>query len=226
MNRQDELIYTILADCTHGATDMNQTNLRKIGCRICGKESSFWYYPFIDIQKMPWARQKIVSGSFFHRECPFCGTINEFIYPTLYHDRRKKILLRVSDKKLPVYQQLPFPVPPPPPPAGRQYCFRDVAGSRELAEKIRIFDAGLNDFKIEAIKLFLQMQYHCFNLNFLCARDSRLSFCSLLPTSHAEIITVEEQELRKVTDCFGDDFLYIRSYIRVNLDLIQQILLK
>lgn len=205
---------------------MNQQKKETVGCARCGKMFSVLLYPAIDIRQMPWAKSRLLNCTFFRHRCPSCGTANEFCYPTLYHDRKAKLMVKLHVMEIPEYERIPFPLPPPCRGGVRQYCFREVVGPGELAEKIRIFDAGLNDFKIEAVKLCMQIQHHYFDLKFLAACGNTLIFYnSALKPPRVELVTMDIRSMNRSTDIFDDDFLYIQSYLHVDKKLIQQILL-
>ena len=170
---------------------------RKIRCRCCRRPFLISVYSCIDTQKLPWAKPDIMGGRFFRRNCPHCGTENDFLYAMTYLDGCERIIIRFHTRDLPESGTLPVPLPVSPNGPKPWRC-RNVVGRSEFLEKIRIFDAGLNDFQLEAVKLFL--------------------------CRGCELAAVDEMTWRAVLEKFGDSFLNAVSFVRVNRVLIQKIL--
>ena len=198
---------------------------RKIRCRCCRRSFPISVYRCINVQKLPLAKLDIVEGKFFRRNCPYCGVKNNFLYSMTYLDERERIILRLHIRNLPESDTLPVPLPAFPQKGVKPWHCRDVVGQSEFLEKIRIFDAGLNDFQLEAVKLFLYRTHRCPDLEFLAQSGTSLIFGVPGSTgSRCELVVVNEMTWRPVIEKFGNSFLNAVSFVRVNRVLIQKIL--
>lgn len=117
----------------------------KVICSNCGKIHEIEAFPSINAAEEPELKAKAMSGEMFAWECPSCGTTNLATYPLLYHDPSEKLLLVLSAAPLNAESC----------PEG--YAGRQVSSVGEFIEKIKIFDAGLDDIIIEMCK-FITLQ--------------------------------------------------------------------
>jgi len=85
-------------------------------------------------------REKLMDGSLFVWECPDCGTKNLAIWPLLYTDNKLKVILLLTQENIAAEGEIPG------------FTARRVAGVGELVEKMKIFEAGLDDVAIELCK--------------------------------------------------------------------------
>lgn len=109
-------------------------------CRNCGGRHDAEVYSSIDISAEPELKERVLSGDLFIWKCPVCGTTNLARYPLLYHDPSEHLLLLMTDTKVNACGL----------PEG--YCGRIVRTPGDLIEKIKIFDAGLDDVVVEMCK--------------------------------------------------------------------------
>lgn len=108
-------------------------------CSACGASFESEVYQSINVQTNPELKQKVINGEIFMRRCPSCGNVQLAKYPLLYIDPSENLLLCLTDQELAV--------------DGLEgYTARRVTGAGELIEKIKIFDAGLDDVIIELCK--------------------------------------------------------------------------
>lgn len=108
-------------------------------CSECGTSFESPVYQSINVQDNPELKSKVVSGEIFLRRCPSCGKMQLAKYPLLYLDPSEHLLLCLSDQELAV--------------DGLEgYTARRVTAVGDLIEKIKIFDAGLDDVIIELCK--------------------------------------------------------------------------
>ncbi|MCQ2182021.1 MAG: CpXC domain-containing protein [Bacteroidales bacterium] len=117
----------------------------KVVCGKCGKIHEIEAYPSINAVEDPELKIKAMSGEIFAWECPECGTTNLASYPLLYHDPSENLLLILSAAPLNA-ESCP-----------ENYIGRQVGTVGEFIEKIKIFDAGLDDITIEMCK-FITVQ--------------------------------------------------------------------
>lgn len=119
--------------------------MEKVVCSKCGKIHEIETYPSINAVEEPEMKAKAMTGEIFAWNCPDCGTTNLASYPLLYHDTTENLLLVLSAA----------PINAESCPEG--YIGRQVGTVGEFIEKVKIFDAGLDDVIIEMCK-FITMQ--------------------------------------------------------------------
>ncbi|MCR4824329.1 MAG: CpXC domain-containing protein [Bacteroidales bacterium] len=109
-------------------------------CSRCGAEHTADIPQSVNAATSPELREKVRSGALFTWTCPHCGTVNLLKVPFLYHDPAEHLMLVLTDA----------PVNAEGVPEG--YTGRQVRSVGDLIEKIKIFDAGLDDLIIEMCK--------------------------------------------------------------------------
>ena len=118
---------------------MAGTSELKIRCSSCGHESAAAIYPSINVSQNPELKGKVMDGSLFVHECPHCGRSQVLKYNLLYHDPDEKVLICLSDVNF-VSDGM------------EGYTCRMVSDVGSLMEKVKIFDAGLDDVAMEMCK--------------------------------------------------------------------------
>ena len=116
-------------------------------CSHCGSQTETTEYQSINVAQNPELKARVLDGSLFVWECPYCGTRNLARYQTLYHDPSARLMIWL----LPEDYEMPLGVED----AVRQldgYTLRRVSEAGELIEKVKIFDAGLEDTVMEICK--------------------------------------------------------------------------
>lgn len=109
-------------------------------CSRCGAQHSAEVPQSVNAATQPDLREKVRSGVLFTWRCSHCGTLNLLNFPFLYHDPSERLMLVLTDAPLGADGV----------PEG--YVGRQVRSVGELIEKIKIFDAGLDDLIIELCK--------------------------------------------------------------------------
>ena len=131
------------------------SSIRKVHgeCMKCHKKAPFYLHNSINVGIDPQDKEKVLDMSIFQYCCPYCGNRHIECYPVLYHDPENEIMIQV------LWREEDFGQP-----VGKEqqemirimghdhYIRREVFGYWELIEKIRIFDAGLDDFAIAMMK--------------------------------------------------------------------------
>lgn len=111
----------------------------EVKCSGCGRVSITEVPQVINVGDNPELKEKVISGELFIYECPSCGHRELLEYNLLYHDPDAGLLVCVSDRDMSV--------------EGMQgYTGRLVSDAGSLIEKIKIFDAGLDDVVMELCK--------------------------------------------------------------------------
>ena len=109
-------------------------------CSRCGAQHSAEVPQSVNAATSPELKEQVRSGALFTWTCPHCGTANLLTFPVLYHDPAEHLML--------VLTQAPLGAEGVP----EGYIGRQVRSVGELIEKIKIFDAGLDDLVIELCK--------------------------------------------------------------------------
>lgn len=109
-------------------------------CSRCGNPHVVDLPQSVNVAANPQLKEAVSSGRLFTWYCPHCGTANLVNTPFLYHDPDQRIML--------VLTQAPMSA------EGLEegYTGRIVRSVGDLLEKIKIFDAGLDDLVIEMCK--------------------------------------------------------------------------
>ena len=119
-------------------------------CRQCGLKHSVRLFESINVMQTPELKSEVLDGRAFMWACPQCGTLNLLRYKTLYHDPEARLMLwlTLGDEALDAQIQ-----------AGSAhledlegYTLRLVREPGDLLEKVKIFEAGLDDIAIEMCK--------------------------------------------------------------------------
>lgn len=135
---------------------MSKIHMENVTCVSCGKVSPHRFWDIIDPMMDQEIKNKVLSGEIFTFTCPHCGFKRRVTYDTIYQEmgHGRYIHLVTSEES---YMQ-----------AINLYADRDqhsgtvlaseiiriVLSQNQLAEKIRIFDEGLDDRVVELIKAF------------------------------------------------------------------------
>ncbi|MCY1715149.1 CpXC domain-containing protein [Caproiciproducens galactitolivorans] len=124
---------------------------RDVSCPHCGAVVKTQVHPELEAGEDPELRLRVLDETLFDWKCPECGYEAQLVYPCLYHDKSKNFMVYVvpnggcrSLDSVKVGEAFP------------QLCGvtkRVVVSPAQLKEKILIFEAGLNDFAVELVKL-------------------------------------------------------------------------
>ena len=106
-------------------------------CSRCGREYEATVFRMIDAEAEPSLKERVKDGSLFVRECPSCGCKELILSPVIYRDSH--LLLCLSDRPIAVEGL-----------EGVQGRLVSDVGS--LIEKVKVFDAGLDDVPLEICK--------------------------------------------------------------------------
>jgi hypothetical protein len=148
---------------TPGENEQYKPVKADITCRKCGKKDTLTLRACVNVSLHPEEKQQVLDGSFFTYKCPDCGEEMSIVYPLLYDDMAKALMIYLlpdqteealaklnaqqknwSDEMLK---------------AAKVCTMRAVRSINELAEKINIADAGLDDRFVELSKAFVFAQF-------------------------------------------------------------------
>ena len=109
-------------------------------CARCGAKHSVEVPQSVNAANDPELKERVRSGALFTWSCPHCGTLGLLRFPFLYHDPAERLMLVLTSEAVNA-EGLP-----------EGYTGRLVRTPGELIEKIKIFDAGLDDLLVEMCK--------------------------------------------------------------------------
>lgn len=135
---------------------MSKIHMESVECVACGKESPHRFWDIIDPMMNQETKKKVLSGEIFTFTCPHCGFQRRVTYDTIYQEMGKGRYFHLVTSEDSYMQAINL------------YADRDqhsgtvlaneivriVLSQNQLAEKIRIFDEGLDDRIVELIKAF------------------------------------------------------------------------
>lgn len=150
-------------------------------CRHCGTEAEIPAYNIINVRENPEIKEQLLEGKLFIWTCPHCGTDNLVRYPLLYHDPDQKLLIWLSDGIPEVEARMAETVSGE---AGlADYTARMVDTPGDLMEKIKIYDAGLEDVPMEICKFVVRQEMD---------KDVDLKFFRMEGADHRILLTYPE----------------------------------
>ena len=125
----------------------------QIECPECHTKFPFTVHDSINVGIDPQDKDKVLDMSIFQYNCPHCGKTDIVCYPLLYHDPINGVWIQVFWKEKNFGQPVSKEIQELIKIMGQDhYRRREVFGYWELIEKIRVFDAGLDDFTIAMMK--------------------------------------------------------------------------
>ena len=129
--------------------------MNEIRCNKCGKAFEVEAVASINTEREPELKERLLSGALFVRECPQCGAKNLVSFPLLYHDPSEKVMIWLSDGSADTEARMKAAV------AGEDfagYTGRIVDTPGQMIEKVKIFDAGLDDLALEMAKFVTRQE--------------------------------------------------------------------
>ncbi len=121
-------------------------------CPKCQQTTKALIWASINVGVNPEMKERLQSGALFQQHCTQCGHAFHALYDTLYHDPEKPLMVWlkhyrhgrvVTMESAPLEhteERLAF------------YHLRLVTSLRQLCDKIRVFDDGLDDRVVEFMK--------------------------------------------------------------------------
>lgn len=175
-----------------GGVEMSRNHMKKVHCPDCKKEYEIQMWDSITGDLNREEKRNILNGEFGRNDCPFCGRKNYFVYPFLYHDMNSKCMIGLQCNYGNDFLEKYAP---------EGYRFRIVDDMAHLAEKIAIFDSGLNDLIVETTKYIvsniLQLKS---GLLFLSLKSDKLEFVD--EENPINVISVPKEMYQEAYDLF------------------------
>jgi len=123
-------------------------------CPKCGLKQPFTIWQSLNASVDPEARTKLIDGKLLEFVCGRCAESVIVNYPLLYHDSERHFMIWLTSEEdpdsLPSAKSFPFGG------IAQNYILRVVNEGRTLIEKIRAFEAELDDRLIELAKAIVQ----------------------------------------------------------------------
>ena len=126
-----------------------------IVCQKCGKVFDVDTVPAVNTEREPELKRKVLSGELFLCECPHCGACTLARFPLLYHDPAEKVMVWLSDGSADTEARMQAAVSED---AFAGYTGRIVDTPGQMIEKVKIFDAGLDDLALEMAKFVTRQE--------------------------------------------------------------------
>ncbi len=124
-------------------------------CNRCGKAFPVDAVQVVNTAQTPELKGSLLDGSLFVRECPHCGARMLAKFPLLYHDPSEKVMVWLSDGSADTETRMQAAV------SGDDfagYTGRIVDTPGQMIEKVKIFDAGLDDLALEMAKFVTRQE--------------------------------------------------------------------
>ena len=119
-------------------------------CSACSAEFEAEVYSLVNVADDPDLKAAVMDGSLFVRRCPRCGAANLVRRAVLYHDPAELLMISLTDGAAGAERtarEIFISTP-----GLAQYTGRLVDSVGDLIEKVKIFDAGLDDAAMEICK--------------------------------------------------------------------------
>lgn len=142
----------------------------KVSCTKCGTGYDAPVYRSINAGTDPGMKARVMSGELFVSTCPHCGERRLLTYPLIYQDPSQNLLICLSPEPISI--------------EGYQGTARRVTDVGSLIEKVKIFDAGLDDMSLELAKFVTRQE--------MGKKDARLKFLRLEGADNEMILTYPE----------------------------------
>lgn len=135
---------------------MSERKTVTLKCSKCGNLHNTEAYSSINVGESPELKEAVCNGSAFTWECPHCGSLNLIQSPVLYHDPGRSLMIWLCG---------PQPLPEDrikslfaTDESLKTYTARLVDSIGDLIEKVKIFDAELDDMGMEMCKYVTRME--------------------------------------------------------------------
>lgn len=140
---------------------MSQSDQLQFKCGSCGEPVDVTVWHTVDVAKNPELKEQVLSTDLTSFACPKCGYVTEAQYEVLYQDLAHACMIWLqypNDQGQMTFKRGELDVPKDAP---KHFRLRLVSDSNELAEKVRVFDDGLDDRAVELMKEALWQQNMC-----------------------------------------------------------------
>lgn len=170
-------------------------------CPACSAEFKVKLFASINVSVSPELKGPLLDGSLFDHDCPKCGKLSRFGTVLLYHDmeRRFHVWLRPEgDAPEPAVASM-FECGP----VGEGYRLRWVEQAYELADKVRVLDAGLDDRLVELVKVWMLRRTEDLDVPLVYARLATSRECIEFHTSDGGTLSASFDQFARLREHFA-----------------------
>ena len=128
----------------------------QVTCSHCGAGATVSVHDSINVAEHPELKAQVLDGSLFMWECPQCGARSLLRTQTLYHDPEEKLIVWLTSGSEDLEERVRAAYGGIP--EMKDYTLRFVDDAGSLIEKVKIFDAGLDDVVMEMAKYVTRME--------------------------------------------------------------------
>lgn len=194
---------------------MSKFHMEEIECPKCHSHFDFKVWDSVNVDLNREEKGKILDGTFYDMDCPFCHTRIHGIYGFLYYDMTHEYLVSVYHDFTEAIAVCGVP---------RDYKLRKVQDICQLAEKIKIFDIGLNDIVIEMVKRMVRdiRKMNC-EILFAGMEDRKIVFQTVERHSRMFVIKDSVYELA-LQSCMPGDLTETYTFMEVDEKYVDTLL--
>ena len=124
-----------------------------MSCEKCGHRQQFTLWQSLNATLNPEEKKSLLKGTLLRFTCEKCGHSAGLVYPMLYHDMPKQLMIWLWPAEGDPESGELHPTP-----LMNDYQLRIVPSPNRLMEKILIFDHDPDDRLIEALKVFIRVR--------------------------------------------------------------------
>jgi hypothetical protein len=142
---------------------MSRTQTTEIECPRCKVRTPWVHHASVNVAQDPALRLKLLDQSFYRFTCPGCDLAVPVLSPLLYHDMKRQLMVQLAPEGCGFDGEA---VDGPQRAMGpavwdtvAAITTRVVKTPNALNEKIKVFEAGLDDRAIECLKMRLLVQH-------------------------------------------------------------------
>lgn len=159
---------------------MSEKITGRLRCSKCGEGFTTEAWSSINVATDPELKAKVISGEVFLAECPHCGAKTMMQHQLLYIDPGEKVIVWLTDGKEETISKARCLFET----ELSDYTCRLVDDAGSLMEKVKIFDAGLDDAIMDMCKYVTrqEMGRDDLELKFLGLNDSDGSIIFAYPS--------------------------------------------
>ncbi len=134
---------------------MTKVSTVDLVCPECDLEQEFTVYDSVNVSLNSDYKERLINGKLTVFTCDGCGYHVEIVYPMLYHDMDKKLMIWMDpDNQFDLSglenEQFLFDI------LDESYQYRIVSTREEMVEKVYIFDDDLDDKPLEMLKHYIR----------------------------------------------------------------------
>ena len=180
-------------------------------CMHCNNAQNFTVYPSVNVSLNPELRQKVLDHDLTVFTCAACGEMTNVEYSFVYHDMDNKYwfwcTFQDDANPPPDLDEACATIGPEAKGIYQDYHCRVVRNRFELADKVGLFEDGLDDRVMEIIKVYCLVAReeligeHAKLLHYVGRLGEKLQFLSIGNTD-SELITLGPDSYRNLYDKF------------------------